>query len=181
MIARAPGSTQRQMQKQQTTAGGETLSFDYTFDIPVEVAAAVCKYRHDRWKFEWGKPQFTGSMSQSGQTRKSGDAITTSALPPTADIPESGCDVRKVSGRDSCTAAIFHSALVRMWMSVANYLRLVRGNTILNSVNCPGSVSTSMLPPCCFTNNGHSWAGSSKALGEVRGLLLSVVGERFEP
>src|SRR5882762_4118465 len=59
MIARAPGSTQRQMQKQQTTAGGETLSFDYTFDIPVEVAAAVFKYRHDRWKFEWGKPQFT--------------------------------------------------------------------------------------------------------------------------
>jgi hypothetical protein len=47
------------MQKQQTTAGGETLSFDYTFDIPVEVAAAVCKYRHDRWKLEWGKPQFT--------------------------------------------------------------------------------------------------------------------------
>jgi hypothetical protein len=32
------------MQKQQTTAGGETLSFDYTFDIPVEVAAAVCKF-----------------------------------------------------------------------------------------------------------------------------------------
>jgi len=54
-----PGSTLRQMQKQQTTAGGETLSFDCTFDIPVEVAAAVCKYRHDRWKFEWGKPQFT--------------------------------------------------------------------------------------------------------------------------
>jgi hypothetical protein len=47
------------MQKQQTMAGGETLSFDYTFDIPVEVAAAVCKYRHDRWKFEWGNPQFT--------------------------------------------------------------------------------------------------------------------------
>src|SRR5258705_5464809 len=47
------------MQKQQTTAGGETLSFDCTFDIPVEVAAAVLKYRHDRWKFEWGKPQFT--------------------------------------------------------------------------------------------------------------------------
>jgi hypothetical protein len=47
------------MQKLQTTAGGETLSFDYTFDIPVEVAAAVGKYRRDRWKFEWGKPQFT--------------------------------------------------------------------------------------------------------------------------
>ena len=26
-------------------------------------------------------------MSRMGQTRKSGDAITTSALPPTADIP----------------------------------------------------------------------------------------------
>ena len=47
------------MQKQQTTAGGETLSFDYTFDITVEVAGAFCKYRHDRWKFEWGKPEFT--------------------------------------------------------------------------------------------------------------------------
>src|SRR5712664_4868024 len=35
-------------------------------------------------------------MSGLGQTRKSGDAITTSALPPTADISESGCDVRKV-------------------------------------------------------------------------------------
>jgi hypothetical protein len=31
-----------------------------------------------------------------GQTRKSDDAIRTSALPPTADIPESGRDVRKV-------------------------------------------------------------------------------------
>ena len=34
-------------------------------------------------------------MSQLGQTRKSGDAIMTSALPPTADIPDSGCDVQK--------------------------------------------------------------------------------------
>ena len=47
------------MQRPQTTASVETLSFDYTFDIPVEEAAAVCKYRHDRWKFEWGKLQFT--------------------------------------------------------------------------------------------------------------------------
>jgi hypothetical protein len=41
-------------------------------------------------------------MSGSGQTRKSGDAITTSALPPTADIPESGCEVRKVPKRRQC-------------------------------------------------------------------------------
>jgi hypothetical protein len=61
------------MQKQQTTAGGETLSFDYTFDIPVEVAAAVCKYRHDRWKFEWGKPQFTRlDVAMGSKTEVSG-------------------------------------------------------------------------------------------------------------
>jgi hypothetical protein len=33
---------------------------------------------------------------RSGQKRMSGDAITTTALPSTAGIPESGCDVRKV-------------------------------------------------------------------------------------
>jgi len=36
------------------------------------------------------------ATSEMGQTRKSGDAITTSALPPTADFPESVFDVRKV-------------------------------------------------------------------------------------
>ena len=39
---------------------------------------------------------FGSRMSAMGPTRKSGDAITASALPPAADIPESGCDVRKV-------------------------------------------------------------------------------------
>ena len=33
----------------------------------------------------------------------------------------------------------------------AEPFRLARGNTIRNSVNTPGSVSTSMLPPCCLT------------------------------
>src|SRR5258707_12931022 len=28
---------------------------------------------------------------------------------------------------------------------------LFLGRTIVNSVNCPGSVETSILPPCCFT------------------------------
>src|SRR3954451_17544299 len=28
---------------------------------------------------------------------------------------------------------------------------VVRGNVITNSVKTPGSVSTSILPPCCFT------------------------------
>src|SRR2546430_912975 len=30
-----------------------------------------------------------------------------------------------------------------------------RGNVIINSVNAPGSVTTSILPPCCFTT--MSW------------------------
>jgi hypothetical protein len=47
---------QRLTRRQEATAGS---GIDYIFDIPVEVAAAICKYRHDRWKFEWGTPQFT--------------------------------------------------------------------------------------------------------------------------
>ena len=50
---------------------------------------------------------------------------------------------------DSCTAA--HLALSAGEMGEANHIWLARGNTILNSVKTPGSVATSMLPPCCFT------------------------------
>jgi hypothetical protein len=32
---------------------------DYVFDVPVETAAKMCGYRHDRVRFEWGKPNFT--------------------------------------------------------------------------------------------------------------------------
>jgi hypothetical protein len=32
---------------------------DYIFDIPVELAAKLTGYRHDRWKFDWGTPRFT--------------------------------------------------------------------------------------------------------------------------
>ena len=42
-----------QMRKQETAGG-----VDYIFDIPVEVAAAVCRFRHDRTRFDWGVPQF---------------------------------------------------------------------------------------------------------------------------
>jgi hypothetical protein len=56
------------MQKQQTMAVGETLRFDHTFDIPVEVATAVCTYHHDRWKFEWGKPHFTPALCRNQVT-----------------------------------------------------------------------------------------------------------------
>ena len=46
-------------------------------------------------------------MTALGQGRKSDDAIATSALHPTTDIPASGCDVRKVPIADSCTATEF--------------------------------------------------------------------------
>ena len=50
--------------------------------------------------------------SALGQTRKSGDAIATSALPRTADIPAAGCDVRKVpiGAAEECGAD-----LCRLW------------------------------------------------------------------
>src|SRR6266849_4985389 len=67
-------------------------------DFPHRVLASLTPApfqieRVDRAKRLSTRPRW---MSPSGQTRKSGDAITTSVLPPTAGIPESGCDVRKV-------------------------------------------------------------------------------------
>jgi len=32
---------------------------DYIFDVPIELAAELTGYRHDRWKFDWGIPRFT--------------------------------------------------------------------------------------------------------------------------
>jgi hypothetical protein len=56
---------------------------------------------------------------------------------------------RNVPGTDSCTAANWRWLAGEM--AGPDYLWLVRGKTILNSVKNPGFVSTSMLPPCCFT------------------------------
>jgi hypothetical protein len=47
---------QRLTRRQEARAGS---GVDYIFDIPVEVATAICKYRYGRLKFEWGTPQFT--------------------------------------------------------------------------------------------------------------------------
>jgi hypothetical protein len=46
------------LSKQQSDAGGDAADVDYIFDIPVELAATVCGYRHDQWKFDWGEPRF---------------------------------------------------------------------------------------------------------------------------
>jgi hypothetical protein len=32
---------------------------DYVFDVPVELALAICGFRHDRSRFDWGEPRFT--------------------------------------------------------------------------------------------------------------------------
>jgi hypothetical protein len=53
----------RQTRRQDATAGG---GGDYIFDIPVEVAAAICKYRYGQLKFEWGRAQFTRLDVRSG-------------------------------------------------------------------------------------------------------------------
>jgi len=47
---------QRLTRRQEARAG---RGVDYIFDIPVEVAAAICKHRYGQLKFEWGTPQFT--------------------------------------------------------------------------------------------------------------------------
>jgi hypothetical protein len=47
------------LSQSQDDAGGEKADVDYMFDVPLEMAARLCGYRHDLWKFEWGEPEFT--------------------------------------------------------------------------------------------------------------------------
>ncbi|MEH2483670.1 hypothetical protein V1282_007027 [Nitrobacteraceae bacterium AZCC 2146] len=56
------------------------------------------------------------SMSAQCQSRKSGNAITTSALAPTTDIPESGCDVRKAPPEAD---VVSRSTRHAVWLSCA--------------------------------------------------------------
>lgn len=45
--------------KQQHENDGETTDVDYVFDVPIEMATALCGYRHDESSFDWGTPAFT--------------------------------------------------------------------------------------------------------------------------
>lgn len=55
-----PGSFSiAEFRQKQHEAGGESADVDYIFDAPVELAQAICGFRHDRWKFDWGQPVFT--------------------------------------------------------------------------------------------------------------------------
>ena len=88
-------------------------------------------------------------MTAGGQSRHFGHAAAPSGVPRSTDILGVRWHVSNVPTRSPCTAANWQ------WLAgeigVVDYLWLVRGNTILNWVKSPGSVSTSMLPPCCFT------------------------------
>ncbi len=62
---------QMRLTAQQAKSGGEHSDVDYIFDIPVEVAALLTGYRHDRWKFDWGEPEFTIVEGQPKPAKKS--------------------------------------------------------------------------------------------------------------
>ncbi len=32
---------------------------DYMSDVPSQVAQQICGFKHDKWRFEWGEPEFT--------------------------------------------------------------------------------------------------------------------------
>jgi hypothetical protein len=46
-------------QREQDTKGGKDAQVDHIFDVPLRAAERLCGYRHDRWKYDWGEPQFT--------------------------------------------------------------------------------------------------------------------------
>jgi hypothetical protein len=45
--------------RQQAEAGGGNADVNFVFDVPIQLAAELCGYRHDRWKFDWGEPTFS--------------------------------------------------------------------------------------------------------------------------
>ncbi len=47
-------------------AAGDESRIDYLFDAPVELAASETGYRHDRFRLDWGQPQFTAAEPTPG-------------------------------------------------------------------------------------------------------------------
>jgi hypothetical protein len=45
--------------EQQDENEGGAADVDYVFDVPLELAASLCGYRHDESKYPWGRPAFT--------------------------------------------------------------------------------------------------------------------------
>jgi hypothetical protein len=67
-----PPSFESVRQRLQATAGS---GVDYVFDIPVEVAAAICEYRYGQLQFEWGDRDLRGSTSAKGRERPVRDVL----------------------------------------------------------------------------------------------------------
>lgn len=57
-VSQLAGIEARQRALQDANGGAEG-GVDYGFDIAVELAAELTTYRHDRWQFAWGEPQFS--------------------------------------------------------------------------------------------------------------------------
>jgi hypothetical protein len=49
--------------KDQESEGGRAADVDYIFDIPLDVACAICGYRHDQAEYDWGEPEFTALVA----------------------------------------------------------------------------------------------------------------------
>lgn len=54
----------QQQEKEDAENRASLLYTDFIFDIPLETARAICGYRHDRWKFDWGEPVFTSAQQR---------------------------------------------------------------------------------------------------------------------
>jgi hypothetical protein len=52
--------------REQDKEGGKDGGVDHIFDVPLATAERLCGYRHDRWKFDWGEPQFTTLVMNGG-------------------------------------------------------------------------------------------------------------------
>jgi hypothetical protein len=50
------------LRARQTEEDAGSARVDHLFDIPLEVARAVCGYKHDYWRFDWGEPSFTRAV-----------------------------------------------------------------------------------------------------------------------
>jgi hypothetical protein len=53
------GAILQRERQQQDEEGGEDAQVDYLFEVPVELAMSICKYRHDLEQFDWGQPTYT--------------------------------------------------------------------------------------------------------------------------
>jgi hypothetical protein len=53
------GALRERLIEQQDKEGGEAADVDFIFDIPIQLAAEICLYRHDNAYFDWGEPNFT--------------------------------------------------------------------------------------------------------------------------